>query len=156
MRTRAALAGIPATVVLLLSLAACGSDDASSDTTVAAATSGEPAPSTDPAPAATEPASTDAPATTAADDGTVRIDVTVGTDSGEDRIEQVPVGSTVVLSITDPSAAQEYHVHGVDLGDGQEFEPGQTATFTFTADTAGTYEVESHLTEAVLVVLQVS
>ena len=68
----------------------------------------------------------------------------------------MPLGSTVVLTITDPVAAQEYHVHGFDLGDGQEFEPGQTATFTFTADTAGEFEVESHITEAVLVVLQVS
>lgn len=161
MRTRAALAGIPASLVLIVSLAACGSDEAASDTTGAAVTTEATAPATAvttaPTPASTVPAATDAPTTTAApDDGTIRIDVTVGTDSGEDRIEQVPLGSTVVLSITDPVAAQEYHVHGFDLGDGQEFAPGETATFTFTADTAGTFEVESHITEDVLVVLEVS
>jgi hypothetical protein len=32
---------------------------------------------------------------------------------------------------------------------------GDTKTFTFTADKAGEYEVESHLTEAVLMVLRV-
>jgi len=156
MRTRVVLLGIPASL-LLLSITACGTDEeALVSTSAPAATTA----TTAPAPATTAdsgPAATDAPAsTTAPDDGTVRIDVTVGTDSGADRIEQVPLGSTVVLTITDPVAAQEYHVHGFDLGDGQEFEPGQTATFTFTADTAGEFEVESHVTEAVLVVLQVS
>jgi hypothetical protein len=158
MRTRIVRFGIPASL-LLLSITACGTDEeVLVSTSAPAATAATTAPA--PAPATTAdsgPAATDAPAsTTAPDDGTVRIDVTVGTDSGADRIEQVPLGSTVVLTITDPVAAQEYHVHGFDLGDGQEFEPGQTATFTFTADTAGEFEVESHVTEAVLVVLQVS
>ena len=157
MRTRIVRVGIPASLLLLLSLAACGTDEeVLVSTSAPAATTA----TTAPAPATTAdsgPAATDAPAsTTAPDDGTVRIDVTVGTDSGADRIEQVPLGSTVVLTITDPAATQEYHVHGIDLGDGQEFEPGQTATFTFTADTAGEFEVESHITEALLVVLQVS
>lgn len=156
MRTRIVRLGIPASL-LLLSVTACGSDEEVLVSTSAPAT----VPATAPTTASSGPAATDAPMTTTApttapDDGTVRIDVTVGTDSGADRIEQVPLGSTVVLTITDPAATQEYHVHGIDLGDGQEFEPGQTATFTFTADTAGEFEVESHITEALLVVLQVS
>jgi hypothetical protein len=161
MRTRIVRVGIPASLLLLLSLAACGTDEeVLVSTSAPAATTAATAATTAPAPATTVdsgPAATDAPAaTTAPDDGTVRIDVTVGTDSGADRIEQVPLGSTVVLTITDPAAAQEYHVHGFDLGDDQEFEPGQTATFTFTADTAGEFEIESHVTDALLVVLQVS
>lgn len=167
MRTRVVRVGIPATLLLLLSITACGTDEAVSvSTTVATAATTETttpaaapatAPATAPTTASSGPAATDAPAaTTAPDDGTVRIDVTVGTDSGADRIEQVPLGSTVVLTITDPVATQEYHVHGFDLGDDREFEPGQVATFTFTADTAGEFEVESHITDALLVVLQVS
>jgi hypothetical protein len=170
MRTRVVRVGIPATL-LLLSITACGTDEeVLVSTTVATAATTETttpvttpstapstAPTTAPTTASSGPAATDAPAaTTAPDDGTVRIDVTVGTDSGADRIEQVPLGSTVVLTITDPVATQEYHVHGFDLGDDREFEPGQVATFTFTADTAGEFEVESHITDALLVVLQVS
>lgn len=167
MRTRVVRVGIPATLLLLLSITACGTDEevlvsttvatAATTETTAPTTAPPTAPATAPTTASSGPAATDAPAaTTAPDDGTVRIDVTVGTDSGADRIEQVPLGSTVVLTITDPVATQEYHVHGFDLGDDQEFEPGQVATFTFTADTAGEFEVESHITDALLVVLQVS
>ena len=88
-------------------------------------------------------------------DGTVRISVTVGVDSGENRIEEIPLGSQVELSFTNPSAADDYHVHGYDLGGG-ETPKGDTKTFTFTADKAGDFEVESHATEEVLVVLRVS
>jgi hypothetical protein len=156
MRTRGRWVGIPATLLVVVALTACGGsdDEASVDTTTAATTPATAAPTTvGSAPGATTATTT---ATVAPDDGTVRIDVTVGTDSGADRIEQVPLGSTVVLSLTDPSARQEYHVHGVDLGDDRLFEPGQTATFTFTADTAGEFVIESHITDAVLVVLVVS
>ena len=95
------------------------------------------------------------PTTTTGADGTVRISVTVGADSGVDRIEEIPLGSQVELSFTNPSAADDYHVHGYDLGGG-ETPKGETKTFTFTADKAGDFEVESHATEEVLVILRVS
>lgn len=127
MTTVRALVAIP---LLALTLAACSDDD-----------SGTPAPTT-------------ATPTTLADGGAILIEVTVGTDSGEERIEQVPLGSYVTLIITDPSAAQTYHLHGYDLE--QEVPAGEPASFSFTADQAGTFEVESHETEEVLVVLEVS
>jgi hypothetical protein len=89
-------------------------------------------------------------------DAPVIIAVFVGTETGPDRIESVPLGSVVSLSIVNDAASDEYHVHGYDLGDGQEFAAGETAMFTFTADTAGDFEVESHATNSVLFVLRVA
>jgi len=88
-------------------------------------------------------------------DGSVTIDVVVGENSGPDRVEEVALGSQVTLTFTNPDADDEFHVHGYDLG-GDMTKKGDTKTFTFTADKAGEYEVESHLTEAVLMVLRVS
>jgi len=87
-------------------------------------------------------------------DGNVTIDVVVGENSGPDRVEEVALGSQVTLNFTNPGADDEFHVHGYDLG-GDMTKKGDTKTFTFTADKAGEYEVESHLTEAVLMVLRV-
>ncbi len=87
-------------------------------------------------------------------DGSVTIDVVVGENSGPDRVEEVALGSQVTLNFTNNEAEDEYHVHGYDLGGGMT-KKGDTKTFTFTADKAGDYEVESHLTETVLVVLRV-
>jgi len=152
MRTLRALALIPATAIFLV---ACGSDDSSSsDTTVAETT--VPAADTSvtetTVPAADTTAAQDTTPQTAPD-GPVQIDVVVGVDSGPDRVEMVKVGSEVQLNITNPDAADEFHIHGIELE--QEVDAGVTATFNFVADTAGTYEVESHVTEDVLVIIEV-
>ena len=122
----------------LVGLAACSSDSASTDTVafvVTEATNSDP--------------------TTTVDDGRIAIDVIVGENSGEDRVEEIPLGSEVTLNFTNPQADDEYHVHGYDLGGGVT-KKGETKTFTFTADKAGDYEVESHISETVLVILRVS
>jgi len=118
----------------VVGLVACSSDSNTSDT-VAVVTTVE----------ATE---------NAIGDGSVTIDVVVGENSSSDRVEEIPLGSQVTLNFTNPGADDEYHVHGYDLGNGVT-KKGNTKTFTFTADKAGDYEVESHLTETVLVVLRV-
>ena len=48
----------------------------------------------------------------------------------------------------------DYHVHGYDLE--KKAAAGVEATFEFTADTAGSFEVESHNTDKVLATLQVA
>ena len=103
------------------------------------------------------PTSTAAPSTTAAPVGPtpVTISVTVGVDAGPDRVDTVPLGSLVSITIVNPGSADEFHLHGYDLGDGQEIPAGQPATFTFTADTAGRFELESHETHDVILVLEV-
>jgi hypothetical protein len=110
-----------------LGAASCGSDSTSSSSTAAAESTHEP----------------------------VVISVTVGTDSGEDRVENIPLGTAVKLTVVDPNAEQEYHVHGYELGDGVELAKGEPEVFQFVADKAGEFEVESHKTEAVLLTLKV-
>ena len=135
----------------LVAFAGCSSSDDNSDVFGDATTTVSVADTADTA----EPTTSDETTTTASAEGTVRISVTVGVDSGKDRVEEIPLGSQVELSFTNPAVADEYHVHGYDLGDG-ETAKGETKTFTFTADKAGDFDVESHATEDVLVVLRVS
>jgi hypothetical protein len=85
----------------------------------------------------------------------VPISVVVGESSSPDRVEVVPLGSVVSLTVVDDDSADEFHLHGYDLGDGQTVAAGQPATFTFTADVAGDFELESHQTGDVLFVLRV-
>ena len=118
----------------VIGLVACSSDSSTSDTIAVSTTV-----------ASTE---------STIGDGNVTIDVVVGENSGQDRVEAVALGSQVTLNFTNNEAEDEYHVHGYDLGGGMT-KKGDTKIFTFTADKAGEYEVESHLTEAVLMVLRV-
>ena len=85
----------------------------------------------------------------------VTIAVTVGVDSSPERVEHVALGSQVTLALTNPNEDDEFHLHGYDLSPG-ETPKGETATITFTADKIGEFEVESHHTEDVLVVINVS
>ena len=84
----------------------------------------------------------------------VVIDATVGEDSGEDRTEKVALGSEVTLNITNPDEEDEFHLHGYDLSTG-ETPADETATITFTADKAGEFEMESHMSGEVLLVIVV-
>ena len=93
--------------------------------------------------------------TATGDDEIVRIDVTVGVDSGPDRIENVAVGRQIELTVVNPEDDDEFHVHGYDLG-GDETAAGEEKVFAFTATEAGDFEVESHATGEVLVVIRVS
>ncbi|MEQ1872897.1 MAG: hypothetical protein ABL953_04140 [Ilumatobacteraceae bacterium] len=95
-------------------------------------------------------ASTD---TTTPGPATVLIEVTIGVDSGPDRVETVALGTEVTLTITSPDADDEIHAHGIDIE--QEVAAGESTTFTFVADTVGAIEVESHVTDDLLVVIEV-
>lgn len=137
-------------IVLAIGLAGCGS---SSDKS-----SAEPT-----APASAETTVADAPTPTSAPptpatitDGKATIDVEVGTDdfttSQGTRVVSVPKGTSVTINITS-SDAEEYHLHGYDLE--PTADAGETATFEFTADQTGQFDLESHLTEKTLLVLVV-
>lgn len=125
-------------VLAVLLLASCGStgDDATT-TTVVTTTS---------TPTATTVAPVDEP---------LEIEVTVGEDSGPDRIELVELGSSVRITLTNPGIEDEYHLHGYDIVT-KKMAPGMPATISFTADEPGTFELESHVTNEVLVVLEIS
>ena len=137
-----------ALVVGLLVVAACGSGDESTDTTPAT-------PATVVESTATTVAPKDTATPTTMVDDTVRISVTVGVDSGPDRIEEVSVGDSIELTMVNPDEDDEFHVHGFDLG-GDETPAGEEKVFVFTATESGDFEVESHATGDVLVVIRVS
>lgn len=139
MRTTRRLLIVPAFLVLLVS---CGSDKdsagnaattgAAATTTVGPDTSGDE-----------KPASGDA----------AEIVVKVGKDDSPTRVEPVRLGQTVELRLLS-DGDEEYHVHGYDLlgkaAAGVEYD------FEFVADKAGRFEVESHTSDKVLVVIDVS
>lgn len=98
------------------------------------------------------------PATVAAKSSSaelIEVTVTVGVDSGVDRVVQVPLGASVRVTLTNPGTADEFHLHGYDIDSG-EIAAGQAAVFEFDATQAGSFEIESHSSEQVLVVLQIS
>ena len=185
MRTSAARL-LSTVAIAAVALTACGSDDDSSSDasigepiTIAATTTAAPATTTAPTDAASTSAATtipltddtsDIPVMTVTDgtndivvitppdtsDAPIVVSVTVGVDAAEDRVEDVPLGAVVTLMVTNPDDDDEFHLHGYDLGDGVEMPAGQTETFTFTADQAGDFELESHETGQVLLVLHVA
>ena len=91
---------------------------------------------------------------TTVSDGAVEILVEVGVDSGPDRIEEVALGSLVRITVTNEDEDDEVHLHGYDLG-GDVVEAGEPTVFEFEASTAGEFEVESHVTGEVLMILVV-
>jgi hypothetical protein len=123
-------------LLLIASLASCSDTDAdegtnlSADTTVVAA----------------DPSAKVA--------GRTEISVTVGTDSSADRIEEVPLGSQVNITLTNPNADDEFHLHEYDLSTG-DTPKGEFAVISFTADKAGLFDLESHVTDEVLVIISI-
>lgn len=82
------------------------------------------------------------------------ISVIVGEDSGPDRAETVALGSTVRISLLNSASEDDFHLHGYDIASG-EVPAGQEAVIEFVADTAGEFELESHITGEVLLVITV-
>jgi hypothetical protein len=123
-------------LVLIASLASCSNNDAdegadlSPDTTVVAA----------------DPSAKVA--------GPTEISVIVGADSAADRVEEVPLGSQVNITLTNPNADDEFHLHEYDLSTG-ETPKGEAAVISFTADKAGLFDLESHVTDEVLVIISI-
>ena len=156
-RPRALL--VPAAALVL---AACGSGSGSSGDATVVATAGGPTGSTTAGASTTATPTTDVATTMPAGD-TTPTDAPVSGDAEEIIINvddptqvgqtfPVPLGQTVVLRLLSDTD-QDYHVHGYDLE--KQAAAGVEATFEFTADKAGTFEVESHTTDKVLATLQV-
>lgn len=84
----------------------------------------------------------------------VEISLIVGENTGADMMQTVPVGSSVRITVVNPNGADEIHVHGYDISTG-EMEQGQEAVIEFVASNAGTFDIESHVSEEVVFVLTV-
>lgn len=85
----------------------------------------------------------------------VPITVDVGIDSATDRVEHVPLGSTVKLTVLDPARAEEYLVDGYALGKDVRVAKGIPEIFQFVADKPGSFAVRSQTEQTVLLTLQV-
>jgi hypothetical protein len=82
------------------------------------------------------------------------ISVIVDEDSGPDRTETIALGSTVRISLLNNESEDDFHLHGYDIASG-EVPAGEEAVIEFVADTAGEFELESHVTGEVLLVITV-
>jgi hypothetical protein len=164
MKRLARYALIP-TVILI---GGCGSSSKSAITsippvsvTVAAAATVTTSPATTAAMSAESvvPATTVAAATTAATAPPVatniaNISVTVGKDSSPTREEKVKLNATVQIALLNPTANDEFHLHGYDIEQAQK--AGEQGLLSFVADKAGRFELESHVTNAPLLILVVA
>jgi hypothetical protein len=129
--------------------------------TVGAAATVTTSPTTTPAmaPDSVAPPTTGAAATTAATappvaTKIVNISVTVGKDSSPTREEKVKLNATVQIALLNPTANDEFHLHGYDIEQAQK--AGEQGLLSFVADKAGRFELESHVTNAPLVILVVT
>ncbi|HEX9258893.1 MAG TPA: hypothetical protein VF855_05100 [Acidimicrobiales bacterium] len=156
------LLAIPAVAVALVT--SCGGDDSSGGagpaSTIPASTTASPtstAAATTTVPVTSDVTTSPAPTTikpeTPVSGDVVEIIVKVGEDSSPDRVETVSLGSDVLLRVQSEKA-DEIHVHDYDLE--LTVPAGGEAAFEFTADKAGRFEIESHSTDEVLMVLEVS
>jgi hypothetical protein len=164
MKRLARYALIP-TVILV---AGCGSSSQAAVTsippvsvTVAAAGTLTTSPATTAAMSAESvvPATTGAAVTTAATapplaNNIVNILVTVGKDNSPTREEKVKLNATVQISLLNPTANDEFHLHGYDIEQAQK--AGEQGLLSFVADKAGRFELESHVTNAPLLILVVA
>lgn len=121
---------------LACGVAGCGSGSQSGSTTSLPVTTTVPAPDT------TDPA-------------TNGFELKVGVNSGPDTVAEFVKGENVVITVVNDSADDEVHVHGYDLTTG-DLPKGQSATLAFTADKVGDFEVESHVSEEVLMIIRVT
>ncbi|MGA0080946.1 MAG: hypothetical protein ACO3IT_04195 [Ilumatobacteraceae bacterium] len=96
--------------------------------------------------------STSESTTASSDTEIVEISLTVGENSGPNEQQQVALGSTVRLSVVNPNASDEIHVHGYDISTG-DMAAGETSVIEFVADEAGTFDIESHISEEVVLLL---
>ena len=84
----------------------------------------------------------------------VEINLVVGENTGPGMKQTVPLGASVRITVTNPNGPDEMHVHGYDISTGEMAE-GQEAVIEFVASNAGTFDIESHVSEEIMLVLTV-
>jgi len=84
----------------------------------------------------------------------VEINLVVGENTGPEMKQTVPLGASVRITVTNPNGPDEIHVHGYDISTG-EMAKGQEAVIEFVASNAGTFDLESHVSEEIVLVLTV-
>jgi len=100
-------------------------------------------------------APTTVPASASDEMKTETFTLTVGENSGTTNVISFAKGSNVELTIVNPSADDEVHLHGYDLTTGN-LPKGETGVISFIASEVGDFEIESHITEEVLSIIRIS
>ena len=136
MRFDRGTASVLLAALALLVLAGCGGDDqpasGGTPTTSSAPTSQPSSPSVSPS----------GPATTAAQaDVVITATVAGGKITPNTQTVKAKQGQSVMVTVTSDEA-DELHIHGYDKE--VELQPGKPGSVTFTADTKGTFEIETH------------
>ena len=121
--------------VAMLALAGCGGDDqpasGSTPTTASPPTSQTSSP----------PVSPSGAATTAQADVVITATVAGGKITPNTQTVKAKQGQSVMVTVTSDEA-DDLHIHGYDKE--VELQPGKPGSVTFTADTKGTFEIETH------------
>lgn len=141
---------IPVAVLVISSVLVSCSGDSTTSTGSAAVTT---APS---AATPTDPASTAAPTSSASkldqEEGEPAIEpvsILIDADSGESQDVSVALGTPMTIRVRS-TRVEEFHLHGYDL----EL-TGTDVTFTFVADVLGEFELETHGSGALVLLLTV-
>jgi len=92
--------------------------------------------------------------TTVVSSDVVEINLIVGENTGPEVKQTVPVGSTIRITFVNPNGPDEIHIHGYNLTTG-EMEQGQESVIEFVASTTGTFDLESHVSEEIVMILTV-
>lgn len=87
-------------------------------------------------------------------DNVVEINLVVGENTGADTKQTVPIGSSVRITVVNPNGPDEIHVHGYDISTG-EMAQGEESVIEFVASKAGTFDLESHVSEEIVLILVV-
>ena len=103
----------------------------------------------------TTSAPTTIPASTSDEMKTETFTLTVGENSSTTNVVSFTKGSNVELTIVNPNANDEVHLHGYDLSTG-DLPKGEKGIISFIANDAGDFEIESHITEEVLSIIRIS
>jgi maltose-binding protein MalE len=103
----------------------------------------------------TTSAPTTIPASTSDEMKTETFTLTVGENSSTTNVVSFAKGSNVELTIVNPNANDEVHLHGYDLSTG-DLPKGEKGIISFIANDAGDFEIESHITEEVLSIIRIS
>ena len=144
---------LPALAVLALT--SCGTEDpgAGGQSSTPASPTPSAAPSTPTMPSkVTTPSNTTDPSGETAD-VTIEAIIASGKVSPATQTVQASVGQQVKITVTS-DVEDQLHVHGYDKE--VELKPGKPGSVTFTADTKGTFEIETHESGKLIAKLVVS
>lgn len=136
MRFARGTASVLLPALALLGLAGCGGDDEP-------ASGGAPTTSSTPTGrTSSPPVSPSGPATTSAQaDVVITATVAGGKITPNTQTVKAKQGQSVMVTVTSDEV-DELHIHGYDKE--VELQPGKPGSVTFTADTKGTFEIETH------------